>query len=478
MIGITAFGAYVPIYRMSQGELGRAWRKGGGKGERAVANMDEDSITMGVNAALDCIADRNPERIDGIYFASTTSPFREKQASPIIAMAANMRRDVFSADFGESLRAGSAALRAAIDSVKAGSAKTTLVVASDIRMGEPKSEYEQAFGDGAAAIMVGESDDAAATIEGIYSHTDEIYDNWRLAGDVNVKSWEDRFVILKGYLANMVEAARGILKKYGMEMKDFSKVVYYAPDGRRHRDLAKELSLEAEQIQDPMSDTMGNTGCAYGLMMLVAALEDAKPGDKILFLNYGGGADAFVIQATDKIEKGRGRRGIKQLLASKMPLPNYETYVRFREMMPVELTRRPAVVSSAVGLWRDRKWILGANASKCKKCGYLQFPVQRVCLKCQSKDEYDYVPISDWPGKLFTFSKDVLVLSPDPPVILSVVNLEKDGQVVRFYSRMTDRDPDNISVGMPVEMTFRKMHDGGGYPNYFWKVMPVRQGGS
>jgi 3-hydroxy-3-methylglutaryl CoA synthase len=232
MVGITKFGAYVPIYRIAQAELNRAWSRGGGKGELAVANVDEDSITMGVNAALDCIDGDGAEPIDGVYFATTTSPFREKPASPIVAMAANMRRDVHGADFGESLRAGTAALRAALDAVKAGTEKQALVIASDLRMGEPKSEFEQAIGDGAVALMVGDTD-VVAEVEAVHSHTDEMYDVWRMREDDYVKSWEDRFIVLHGYLPNTKEAAEGILKKANLEMKDMTKVLFYAPDARR-----------------------------------------------------------------------------------------------------------------------------------------------------------------------------------------------------------------------------------------------------
>jgi uncharacterized OB-fold protein len=240
--------------------------------------------------------------------------------------------------------------------------------------------------------------------------------------------------------------------------------------------MAKNLKLEESQVQDPMMDSLGNTGCAYSLMMLVAALEEAKAGDRILLLNYSNGCDAFIFKVTGNVAKGKGRRGMKGHMESKLPLPNYESFVRFREMMPVEMARRPQKVSSASVLFRDRKWIFGANASKCQVCGFAQFPAQRVCLQCQSKDQYDYVPIQRWNLKLFTYSKDMLALSPDPPVIFCICNVEdpNSDSKCRFYSQMTDRDANKIDVDMPLEMTFRNMHNGGGYPNYFWKVMPVR----
>jgi hypothetical protein len=39
---------------------------------------------------------------------------------------------------------------------------------------------------------------------------------------------------------------------------------------------------------------------------------------------------------------------------------------------------------------------------------------------------------------------------------------------------MTDRDLDQLKPDMPVEMTFRKMHDAGGMHTYYWKCRPPR----
>ena len=121
MIGITSFGAYIPIYRLSHAELGRAWGGVGGKGERSVANYDEDSLTMAVEAAIDCMGSMDRSKIDALSFASTTSPYLEKQCASIVAAACDLREDIFAIDIGNSLRAGTNAIRAAHDAVKSGS---------------------------------------------------------------------------------------------------------------------------------------------------------------------------------------------------------------------------------------------------------------------------------------------------------------------------------------------------------------------
>ena len=50
MVGIAAYGAYIPRYRLGAETVG--WNS---RQERAVANFDEDSVTMAVAAGSDCL---------------------------------------------------------------------------------------------------------------------------------------------------------------------------------------------------------------------------------------------------------------------------------------------------------------------------------------------------------------------------------------------------------------------------------------
>jgi len=81
------------------------------------------------------------------------------------------------------------------------------------------------------------------------------------------------------------------------------------------------------------------------------------------------------------------------------------------------------------------------------------------------------VPLSDRKGVLFTYSMDERTAVIDPPNILGAINL--DGGV-RIFSQVTDRDVKTVKVGMPMEMTFRRIHDALGVHNYFWKCRPAR----
>ena len=301
MAGITAYGAYIPTYRLSRDEIGRAWGGGSRGGEKAVANWDEDSLTMGVEAAIDCLNDIDRQLIDGLYFASTTPPYREKQSASILASGADLREELITADFTDSLRAGASAVRAALDAINAGSANRVLVVASDCRLPAPSSEFEPIFGDGAAALLLGDAE-VAVSVEGSYGLTSEFIDVWRREHDTYSRTWEDRFALTYGYHQTTKRAVEGLLQKYNLKPADFSKAVLYGPDARSHTALARALGFDPKtQVQDPLLNTVGNTGAASAMMMLVAALEEAKPGDRILWASYGDGADAFILKVDDKI---------------------------------------------------------------------------------------------------------------------------------------------------------------------------------
>jgi hydroxymethylglutaryl-CoA synthase len=467
MVGITSYGAYVPLYRLSREAIAR-----GGRGEKAICNFDEDSITMAAAAAIDCLTGIDRGTIDGLYFATTTSPYKEKLGAAIVAMAADLKRDALTADFAHSLRAGTSAIMSAIDAVKAGSAEKVLVTAADTRMGVPTSPYEQSFGDGAGALLIGDSN-VIATIEDSYSVYNEIIDVWRSDSDTFIRSWEDRFTTTYGYAAMVGEAVSGLLKKTGLKPGDFTKVVLYTPDARRSADLAKRLGFDVKtQLQDPLFNDMGNTGTALPLMLLVAALEGAKTGDRILLASYGNGSDAFVLQVTDQIEKIKARRGMKKHLESKKVIDDYKQYLVWRGILPIEPRKETVAFISAPALWRERDANLRFHGVKCKVCGTIQYPPQRVCTKCHAKDQFELYRLSDKKAKVFTFSMDYITYPVlERPVVNVTIDFDGGGRALVY---LTDREAEQVKCGIPVEMSFRKLFVRDGIHNYFWKATPLR----
>lgn len=471
MVGIVSYGAYIPIYRLSREAIGAMWVQPMGKGEKAVANADEDSLTMGVEAVIDCLTGMDRKQVDGLYFASASAVYAEKQTASIIRAAADLREDIFSADFANSLRGATSAFTAAADAVKAGSAKKVIVVASDCRIPPPNTTVEATLGDGAAALMIGDTD-VVASIEGSHHTSSEFIDVYRKQEAKYMATWEERFVRDEGFVKILPQAVHETLKKYKLTPKNITKAVFNGPDARTHATMGKAMGFDAKtQIQDHLCDSVGQTGTAMAPMLLVAALEDAKPGDTILFANYADGADVFLLRVTEHINKVRNRRGVKRHLASKLMLPSYGKYVEIRDLMEWEPAARPQRRTSLQVIWRERQWLYPLYGQQCKSCGNIQFPRQRLCMYCRAQDNFDMVRLSDRRGKLFTFSMDERAVEIVLPKVFSVVDLHGGG---RFYSVMTDRDTEKIHVGMELELTFRRQLEGGGLHNYFWRTRPIR----
>jgi len=470
MVGIVSYGGYIPFLRIERKVIADAWERASIGGERSVANNDEDSITMAVEATINCLNGRNREEIGGLFFASTTCPYQEKMNAALIAAAADLNREIDTADFANSLRSGTSALKAAIYSVKSESVQNMLVTAADVRLGYPKSDQEQMFGDGAAAVLIG-SEKPVATFEGGYSITNDMMDVWRNPEDKFVKQWEGRFILGEGYTAHMKEAVNGILSKYDLKPEKIAKVIIPAPDSRTHQNLIRALGFDPEtQVQDPLLASVGNCGAAQPLMMLVAALEEAKPGELMLVASYADGADAMLFKTTDRVTESRSRRRLKTFLQEKMMFSSYARFLSFKNIVDAQPGEPFRLLPSSTATWRERNSTVRCHASRCTKCGFTTFPLQRVCYNCRSKDSYEEIRISDIAGKIFTFSRDNLAGRSDDPVVIQTIAEMGDG--VRFYGLMTDCDPSEVAIDQPVELTFRRFYEGAGFHNYFWKLRP------
>ncbi|MFC2006596.1 hydroxymethylglutaryl-CoA synthase family protein [Chloroflexota bacterium] len=477
MAGIITYGAYIPYYRLPRSVIGKAWGRGGGSGEKAIANYDEDTISMSVAAAMDCLKGIDSKTVDALYLATTNAPYKERQNATIAAAALDLRREVQTADFANCLRAGTIAMLSALDAVKAGSAGSVILAASDMRLGGASGENEQSFGDGAAAFVIGKNR-VAAEIEGTFTISEDFPDSWRAYNDTFVRSWEDRFGFEEGYLKFPAEAAAEAMKKCKLTPKDFSKVCFYGPNARRHGEAGRRMGFQPEQIQDSLLDVVGNTGAAHSLMVLVGALEEAEAGDRILLVGYGSGCDAIVLRVTEEISKIRDRRGIKKHLQMKRTLDNYEKYLRWRGLVPLEPPARPQIAPvSPPSLWREHRSALPLYGVECQVCGtrqmYLTLASTRghICIDCGSKDQFKPYRFADKRGKVASFSHDYLARSQDPPVTVTIVDFDGGG---RGIFEMTDRDPAECKVDMEVEMAFRRIFFDQGINNYFWKCTPVK----
>lgn len=475
MIGVRAWGVHIPRFRLPFGAIGGGGRKAaGGSGERSAISYDEDCVTMGVAAAGRCLAGIDRAEVDGLLFASTSYEYREKQAAAVVAKALDLRTDVRTADFSGSLRAGTTALRSALDAVAAGSARNVLVVVSDCRAAAPRSPLERTFGDAAAAFLVSRSSLAAA-FDGAHALAEELIDVWRTDRDPWVKTWEDRFVVEHGFARVTLAACRQLAERLGCQPADFDRIALYAPDARSHASLVRALGRDVEsRVQAPLFGRVGNAGAAFAPLLLAAALEASKPGDRLLVASYGDGADALAFTATDALLSAKPVRSVEWSLEQRAELESYDKFLSFRNLQVSAVDRRGGAGVSATVHYRERDQDISFHGHKCRACGQEQFPFQRVCFRCFGRDDFAAVRLAERFGRVAAYTFDHFAGSPDPPLIVATIAI--DGGA-RAYLQMTDARPDEVRLDLPVEFVFRKIHEYGGTPNYFWKCTPIRDGG-
>ena len=471
MTGILRYGAHVPYFRLPRSAISGAWGGSREGGEKAVANHDEDSLTLAVEAARNCLHGVDRSSVDGVFFVSTTSPYLEKQGASFLACVLDLPSSILTADFAGSLRAGTTALELARACIEAGSGRSILVAIADMRVAHPGSALEAHLGDGAAAFLVGRGP-VVAEWESLVSISSEMQDCWRTDEDRFIRTWEDRWVKNHGLLEITARCVGEALKQAAITPGEIQRAVLYAPDPRSHRQLARNLGLDGPgQLAPSLLDSCGSAGVAHAPMMLAAALETARPNDRILVTGYGDGADVLLLRVTEQVNETKPKRAVSALLQQGRKLPNYERYLWYRKLVEVDPPPPLLVGSSATVLWRDRDSVFRLHGSRCRVCGEAAFPIQRVCNGCQSRDAYEEIPLSEVRGRLFTFTLDYLASQVDPPLIQSVVDMDSG---CRIYTWMTDADPDEVRLDMEVEMTFRRIRKAEGFYNYFWKCRPVR----
>ena len=462
MPGIVAAAACIPRYRLPRELIAREWGGQAAGGEKAVANHDEDSLTLAMSAAL--ALEGQGERPDAVFFATTTSPYTEKQGAATIAAVLDLPGATRTADFTDTLRAATSALLAGLDAL-AGGARGVLVAAGECRLGEPDSIAEQSYGDAGAAVLLGRGAERVQVVA-THSIADEFLGTWRTREQEFPRSFPGAFEARYGYGRVLGEAVKGVLAKARVPPQDLATVILPTPNLRAPQAVAKALGLDAKrQLQDGFWTTVGDTGAAQPLLALAAALERAKPGDLILVAGYGDGADALLLRVT--APAAAAGPSVWRQIEVKRTLPSYGRYARFRG-----LVRRETVTSdpsSAVVMFRDRKELLPLYGGKCPKCGTVQFPKHRVCIECAHPGGLEEVKLARR-GRLFTFTNDYLFESPDPPTAHAVIDLEGGG---RLYCQLTDCEPERVEIDMPLELVFRRIHEGGGFNNYFWKARPT-----
>ncbi|WP_417593173.1 3-oxoacyl-ACP synthase [Parasphingorhabdus sp.] len=476
--GIVSFGAYVPRRRLARKAIGtaNAWVSPGlasaARGDRAICAHDEDSLTMAVEASrLALSALGGSKAIDALAFASTTMPFADRQNAGLIAEAVSLPAAIRSTDAGGSLRAGVGALRTALEGPG-----NSLVVASDKRLTRPGSAQEMRLGDAAAAIVTG-SDALIADYIGGTAVSVDFTDHYRTSNADFDYQLEERWARDEGGMKIIPSIVQELLVQHEVSGEAIAHFVAAGLGGRDAKAVAGRCGIAENAVTSDLHAECGDTGTGHPLLLLTKVLQSAVPGDLILVMGYGQGAEALLFRATDQIGAAAAMTGADAMLESGVSDDNYLRFLSFNGHVAMDWGMRDERDNRTAqsAFYRHRQTVTSCTGGRCIACDTPQFPMSRVCVNpdCRETDTQQPEPFADKLASVKSFTEDWLALSYNPPLMYGNVRFQGGGVAMLEFS---DFEPGEVSVGAPLAMQFRikDIDERRQFRRYCWKAVPPR----
>ncbi|MDE0945128.1 MAG: OB-fold domain-containing protein [Alphaproteobacteria bacterium] len=479
MVGIKAFGGYVPRRRLPRSVIVEAngWFnagiKGYSKGERSMCNWDEDALTMAVEACRDCLAQERPDDIKAVYLASTTLPFTDRQNSGVLGTALNLGQNMMTMDITSSQRAATSGLLNALSVVK-GTGGSALFATGEHRRSQTATTNEMMYGDGGAALLLS-NEDVVAEFVGAGQIAVDFVDHYRGQNADFDYNWEERWIRDEGFMKIVPEAVQAALDNTGLSADDIDHFAMPGTIRNIGSMVAKKCGIAAEASRDNLHNVMGEAGTAHSLVMLVDCLQDAKPGQTIMVIGWGQGCDALIFKTTDKLSTMSNRKGIKGHLAHRKEETNYNKFLAFNGLVQQDggLRSETDKQTALTTLYRNREMVIGFVGGKCSQCGTVQFPKSRICVNpnCGAINTQDDHRMAETSATIQSWTADNLTYAPDPPHHFGMVSFGEGG---RMMADFTDVDEGGVAVGDEFRMVFRikAADEKRNFNKYFWKAAP------
>ncbi|MBW2974257.1 hydroxymethylglutaryl-CoA synthase [Candidatus Woesearchaeota archaeon] len=343
MAGIVGYGSYIPLYRIKTEEIARIWgkdpediRQGIGIDEISVGGIDEDSVTIAVEAASNALkrARIDKKKISAVYCGSESKVYAVKPNASIIGNALGIGEDYTAGDVEFACKAGSASLQICTGLVSSGLAEYGLAIGSDTSQARPGGgipEYIASSG-GAAFIVGNRKEEIVAEIEHTLSVTSDIPDFWRRNMQPYPRHGE-RFTGEKAYFKHTIEATKKLLDKINVNVSDVDHFVFHTPNIKFPMKIAKKLGVEKEKIlAGLLVKKIGNAYSGSCMLGLSAVLDAAKPGERIVMTSFGSGAgsDSFSFKVTGNIEEKRDSALKTKDYIDKAQYIDYAIYCKYR----------------------------------------------------------------------------------------------------------------------------------------------------
>jgi uncharacterized OB-fold protein len=389
---------------------------------RAAAGGDEDAVTLAAEAAALVLATAQA-RPTALILASTTPPYDEGGSVQVLAEMTGLAGDVLAFELTSSLRDGLTAVRLAA-SLAASEGATVLVCASHRARGDRDS------GDGAAAVMLA-ADGGVATLTPVRARTEELRDRWRLALHASHDEADPSFV----WDAGLPRVAR----EWGLE-----SAALVGPVAK----VAGRAERAAGGPGDDLAAAAGVIGAAHPLARLLLGLD--RP--QVVAAGATGLSEALESAPSD------GAAAVAERARAVLAAPRVDALpdaIDWSQLTPY---------ASGPRSWRERRQDLRLEGARCGGCGRLLFPPPLTCPHCGSREPAaELLPRS---GTVVTETRDH-AYPVSRSTGMAVVELDGGG---RFYGQVVPSA--RVAIGDRVRLVPRRLHDGGGAAQYFWKIAP------
>jgi hydroxymethylglutaryl-CoA synthase len=339
-VGIVGYGAYVPRYRLPGSEISRVWSEGNSASpvkEKAVPGLDEDTATMSIEAARNALARAqiDPQQLRAVWVGSESHPYAVKPTGTIVAEAIGATPAVLAGDWQFACKAGTEAMQACIAFVGSAMADYALSIGMDTAQGRPGDALEYTAGAGGAAFIIGVSEAALAVVQGSLSYVSDTTDFWRRPS-THYPSHAERFSGDPGYFGHVMPAAQQMMAEMGTQPADYAHVIVHQPNRKFPVRALTELGFRAAQWETGLLvSEIGNTYAGSAMIGLTAALDVAKPNQRILVVSYGSGAgsDAFDLLTTERIVEAQQRAPSTRDYVRRRVSIDYAQYARLRRKL-------------------------------------------------------------------------------------------------------------------------------------------------
>ena len=456
MAGIASLAFHFPAHSLRAVAYGDRWEAARAPGiqEKTVASYDEDEVTLAVEAAR---AISLPEHVGFL----ATATFGGPPLAPTVAVALGMEEGP-KEDFRGSTNASGEALLSCVDFVESHQG-VALLVAADAPQGGPEDPSEHPQGAAAAALLL--TPDGDLRIEEMATHTQD---------DRGESGLQGRKRGIEG-----VELAREVIQtaaREGLEGLGTGRVAAHEPDGRFASRALKGL-VDPTRIGGGVVGLSGDTGCVSPLLALAEVVHGARKGSRLGLVTYGGGSS--VVLSLLLVSRLPGTRSPLGDLSDNRSYLDYATYARYRaflagrdpaaEVSQGAYVSLPAYLDSAAARYR-------LTASRCTACNRLDFPPRMVCLDCGGTDLAREV----LSGKGEVYARTVIARGSSPtefqdqqdligPYAVALVQLLEGP---RILAQLTDVDPAEVEIGMPVYAVLRRIYRQEGVARYGYKFRP------